>query len=37
MTLRNRLGGDVQDLFEQVNELLDREDSLIVVFDDVDW
>jgi hypothetical protein len=33
MTLRNELGGDVQDVFEQVNDLLDSEDALIVLFD----
>lgn len=33
MTLRNRLGGDVHNLFEQVNTLLDNEDAMIVLFD----
>ena len=33
MTLRNRLGGDAHNLFEQVNTLLDNEDALIVLFD----
>ena len=33
MTLRNALGGDVQDVFDQVNDLLDSEDALIVLFD----
>ena len=33
MTLRNRLGGDAHNLFEQVNTLLDSEDALIVLFD----
>ena len=33
MTLRHRLGGDVDTLFEQINTLLDNEDALIVFFD----
>jgi hypothetical protein len=33
MTLRNRLGGNVQDLLEQVSHLLDSGDALIVLFD----
>ena len=33
MTLRNGLGGNVQALFDQVNNLLDSDDALIVLFD----
>ena len=33
MTLRNRLDGNVRNLFEHVNTLLDSEDALIVLFD----
>ena len=33
MTLRNALGGDVQDVFKQVDDLLDSDDALIVLFD----
>src|SRR5688500_9306836 len=33
MTLRNALGGDVQDVFDLVDDLLDNEDALIVLFD----
>ena len=33
MTLRNALGGNVPDVFDQVNDLLDTEDALIVLFD----
>jgi hypothetical protein len=33
MTLRQALGGDARRIHELVDELLDREDSLIVLFD----
>ena len=33
MTLRGMLGGNVQHIQEQIDELLDREDGLIVLFD----
>jgi hypothetical protein len=33
MTLRGVFGGDVQRIQEQFDDLLDREDGLIVLFD----
>jgi hypothetical protein len=33
MTLRGVFGGDVQHIQEQIDDLLDREDGLIVLFD----
>ena len=33
MTLRNARGGDVQDVFKEVDDLLDSDDALIVLFD----
>ena len=33
MTLRNVRGGDVQDVFREVDDLLDSDDALIVLFD----
>ncbi len=33
MTLRNARGGDVQDVFKGVDDLLDSDDALIVLFD----
>ena len=33
MTLRQRLGADVQRIYEQVNDLLDREDAIIILAD----
>jgi len=33
MTLRGMLGGNVQHIQAQIDELLDREDGLIVLFD----
>ena len=33
MTLRNVRGGDVQDVFKEVDDLLDSDDALIVLFD----
>jgi hypothetical protein len=34
MTLRGVFGGDVQHIQEQIDDLLDREDGLIVLFDE---
>ena len=33
MTLRQRLGPDVQRIYEQVNDLLDSEDAIIILAD----
>jgi len=33
MTLRNARGGDVEDVFKEVDDLLDSDDALIVLFD----
>lgn len=33
MTLRNARGGDVQDVFKELDDLLDSDDALIVLFD----
>ena len=33
MTLRNARGGDVRDVFKEVDDLLDSDDALIVLFD----
>ncbi len=35
MTLRESFGGDVEHIHEQVNELLDKEDAVLVLFDGV--
>jgi hypothetical protein len=32
MTLRKELDGKVQDLFDQINNLLDSDDALVVLF-----
>ena len=33
MTLRQRLGPDVQRIYEQVNDLLDSEDAILILAD----
>jgi hypothetical protein len=33
MTLREALGGDVQQIYEQIDALLDREDGVLALFD----
>ena len=37
MTLRNARGGDVQDVFREVDDLLDSDDALMVSSMAVEW